>query len=520
MDGAMGTMLYARGVFVNRCFDELNLSAPELVQAIHRDYVRAGADIIETNTFGANRLRLAGHGFASRVADINHAGARLARSCAAASVHVAGSIGPLGIRIEPWGPTSLQEAREAFAEQARALAEGGVDLLILETFVGLGELEQAIEGVRSACDLPIVAQLTVGHDGVSLEGTPPEEFVPRIESRGVAVLGLNCGMGPQAMLEAIERVAEVAPRPRLSAIPNAGLPRSIDGRNLYLCSPDYMASYARRFLRAGVGLVGGCCGTTPEHIQAIKQAVRSGSTPRRPQTSGRPSARPSVAPAREPLNLGGKSRLGAALEAKRFVSGVALLPPRGWEVPAAIEVARALHQAGVDYIEIPEDAEGTARLSSLATATLVQRELGAEIILDYSCRERRLLGMQADLLGAYALGIRNVLALTGDPPERGELPEARATEVDAIGLTNILHRLNEGRDLGGNQLAAPTGFCIGVGADPGAVDLEREVRRFRYKVEAGAEFALTRPIFDVEALRRFLERIAAFRIPILAGVWP
>jgi homocysteine S-methyltransferase len=519
-DGAMGTMLYARGVFINRCFDELNLSSPGLVSEIHQEYLRAGAEVIETNTFGANRAKLTTHGFAERAADINREGARLARRSAPDRVYVAGSMGPLGIRIEPWGPTSLAEARETFAEQARALAEGGVDLFILETFVSLSELEQAVAGVRSVSDLPVVAQLTIDYDGLSLEGTAPEDFAPRVESWGVAALGLNCSIGPQPMLEAIERVAAVT-RARLSAMPNAGLPRNVEGRNIYLCSPEYMASYARRFLQAGVKLVGGCCGTTPEHIRAIKAAVTSLAPARRatPAATSRTSPRPSPLP--RPVPRAEKSRLGAALEHGEFVVSVTVEPPRGWEVDEAVEAARALKDSGVHCVEVPQGPRTAARLSPLALATLLSQQVGIDAILQYSCRERHLPEMQSDLLGAHALGLRNILILTGDPTHRGEYPEDReALEVDAIGLTNMARRLNEGLDLGGNPIGVPTGFFIGVGANPAALDLEQEIRRFRYKVEAGAEFAVTPPIFDPRALRSFLERIAACRIPIVAGVWP
>ena len=519
-DGAMGTMLYARGVFINRCFDELNLSSPGLVSEIHQEYLRAGADVIETNTFGANRAKLTTHGFGERVADINREGARLARRSAPDRIYVAGSMGPLGIRIEPWGPTSLAEAREAFAEQAVALAEGGVDLFILETFVSLSELEQAVAGVRSVSDLPVVAQLTIDYDGLSLEGTPPEDFAPRVESWGVPALGLNCSIGPQPMLEAIERVAAVT-RARLSAMPNAGLPRNVEGRNIYLCSPEYMASYARRFLQAGVKLVGGCCGTTPEHIRAIKAAVRSLAPPRRATPAGVPRSSPRPSPVSRPVPRAEKSRLGAALEHGEFVASVTVEPPRGWEVDEAVEAARALKDSGVHCVEVPQGPRTAARLSPLALATLISQQVGIDAILQYSCRERHLPEMQSDLLGAHALGLRNILILTGDPTHRGEYPEDReALEVDAIGLTNMARRLNEGLDLGGNPIGEPTGFCIGVGANPAALDLEQEIRRFRYKVEAGAEFAVTPPIFDPRVLRSFLARIAGCRIPIVAGVWP
>jgi homocysteine S-methyltransferase len=521
VDGAMGTMLYERGIFINRCFDELNLAAPALVEEVHRRYVEAGADIIETNTFGANRIRLAAHGLAERAADINRAGARLARQSCPGGAYVAGSIGPLGVRIEPWGPTSLEEARQTFAEQAQALAEGGVDLFFLETFASLGELEQAAAGVRSASGLPIVAHLTVGDEGLSLEGTPVEDFAPRIESWGVEALGLNCGVGPQGMLEAIERMAAVT-RARLSAMPNAGLPRHVEGRNIYLCSPDYMASYARRFLQTGVKLVGGCCGTTPEHIRAIKETVRSLSTPtpvRRPAARRRRER--SAARAPSVAALADRSKLGAALARGEFVTAVSLPPPRGWDVEGVAEEARALHEAGVTCVDVPEEQRGAARLSPLALAVVLKDRVGIDALLHYVCHDRHLPVMQSDLLGAHALGLRNILILSGDPGLFGDSTEASGDrEVDAIGLTNVARKLNEGLDPGGNRIGLPTSFCIGVGANPAALDLEHEVRRFRYKVEAGADFAVTPPVFDPAAMERFLDRVSGFKIPIVAGLWP
>jgi homocysteine S-methyltransferase len=522
-DGAMGTMLYSRGVFINRCFDELNLSAPSLVRDVHREYVAAGADVIETNTFGANRSKLYVHGVSAKLREINREGARLARSSAPENVFVAGAMGPLGVRLEPWGPTSLQEAREAFAEQARALGEGGVDLFLLETFTSLSELEQAVAGVRSESERPVVAQVTIDDEGLSPEGTPPEEFVPRIAALGVAVVGVNCGVGPQAMLEAVER-ASGASDTILSAMPNAGLPRHVEGRNIYLCSPDYMATYARRFIECGVRLIGGCCGTTPAHIHAIKGALGSGRATRRrratPATAATSASMSRASASPEPTGAE-KSRLGTALERGEFVVSVSLPPPRGWEAGAIMEAARSMVEAGVRWVDVPEEPHGSARLSPLALAALLQLRQGVESILHYACRKRQLPEMQTDLLGAHALGLRNIILRTGAPARREQPPEIRdPVDVDAIGLTHVLRRMNQGLDPGGNPLGTPTAFCIGVGANPAALDPDLEERRFRYKAEAGAAFAVTPPVFDVAALRRFLARVADCRLPIVAGVWP
>jgi homocysteine S-methyltransferase len=518
-DGAMGTMLYSKGVFLNRCFDELNLTQPDLVLEVHQAYVRAGAEVLETNTFGANRVKLSTFGLADRLRAINVQGARIARHAARDDLYVAGAIGPLGIRIEPWGKTGVDEAEAFFREQAEALLEGGVDLFILETFRDLSEIRAAIRAVRAVCRLPIVAQMTTEEDGNSLDGTPPEEFAPALEAEGADVVGVNCSVGPAAMLETIERIARVT-RARLSAQPNAGRPRDIEGRNIYLCSPEYMASYARRFIAAGVKLVGGCCGTTPEHIRQIRQAVRAMAPvpPERPRAVVVAEPRPEPLP---PVPREEKSRLAHALARGQFVVVVELLPPRGYRTDALLEQARQLRIHGIDLVNVPDGPRATARMSALAVALLVQQHAGLEPILHYTCRDRNLLGMQSDLLGAHAMGIRNLLVVTGDPPRAGEYPEATGVfDVDSIGLTNVVARLNRGLDIGGQSIGQPTAFHIGVAANPTAPDPDREMRRFEYKVEAGAEFAITQPVYDVAALEAFLARIAHVRIPILAGLVP
>jgi methionine synthase / methylenetetrahydrofolate reductase (NADH) len=519
-DGAMGTMLYARGIFLNRSFDELNLTQPDLVAEVHQAYVRAGADVLETNTFGANRVKLGVFGLADRVHAINVQGARIARHAAREQAFVAGAIGPLGIPIEPWGKTGVDEAEEYFREQAKALVEGGVDLFILETFRDVNEIGAAIAAVRSVCDLPIVAQMTTEEDGSSLDGVAPERFVPTLEARGAQVVGLNCSVGPAAMLETLERMARVA-HVKLSAQPNAGKPRAVEGRNIYLCSPEYMASYARRFINIGVRLVGGCCGTTPDHIRAIKTAVRSLA----PSTaSARQEARAAVvsaAPAAAPVPRDQKSRMANALVRGGFVVSVELIPPRGFQTDALIEQARKLKIRGVDLVNIPDSPRAIARMSALSAAVLVQQQAGVETILHYACRDRNLLGMQSDLLGAHSMGIRNLLVVTGDPPKLGDYPDATAVfDVDSIGLTNVVSRLNQGLDIGGQPIGHPTAFHIGVAVNPFAVDLDEELRRFRYKVEAGAEFAITQPVFDAAEFSRFVSRVSQHRIPLLAGIMP
>ena len=516
-DGGMGTMLYQKGVFLNRCFDELNLSAPEIVREIHKAYLQAGADAIETNTFGANRYKLRGFGFDEKIREINRLGAVIAREAAGDRAWVAGSVGPLGLRIEPWGPTSVEEAEEAFREQARALLEGGVDLFILETFSDLNEIHQAIKAVRSVCGLPIIAQMTLEEDGNSLYGTAPEVFTQRLDEWGADVLGINCSVGPQVMLESLERMARITTRP-LSVQPNAGKPRAVDGRNLYLCSPEYMATYARNFILAGAKIVGGCCGTTPEHIKAIKSSIRA----LRPAHVGHDVSMPPEQRVEiEPVDRARKSQVAAKLVAGRLVTCVEITPPKGWDTSRVVAGARMLKAAGVDAVNIPDGPRASARMGAQALAVILEKQVGIETILHYCCRDRNLLGMQSDILGAAALGLKNLLLITGDPPKMGDYPDATAVfDVDAIGLTHVVTRLNHGLDLGGNPFVPPTAFLVGVGVNPGALEIDHEIRRFHYKVEAGAEFAITQPVFDIRQLEGFLKRIEGCRIPIVAGVWP
>jgi len=519
-DGAMGTLLYAKGIFINRCYDELNLAQPDLIRGIHHEYLQAGAEIIETNTFGANAFRLARHGLVDKVADINRAGARLAREAAKSfDVWVAGSVGPLGSRIEPLGKTSFQEARDAFREQIKALVDGGIDLLILETFGYLEEIHQAILASREVNpSLPIVAQVTIDEDGNCLDGSNPEIFGPKLAEWGADVAGCNCSVGPVAMLDAIERVRAVTSLP-LSAQPNAGIPRSVEGRNIYLCSPEYMANYARQFVAAGVRVVGGCCGTTPDHIRAMKAELRAG------QARGKSeSARAAGGPAPKAVSaipLEAKSPLGAKLAQGEFVTMVEIVPPKGTDIRKEVEGARFLKSVGVDGVNIPDSPRASARMSNQALSLLIQRDVGIDAILHYTCRDRNVLGIQSDLLGAAAIGIKNLICITGDPPRMGNYPDATAVfDVDAIGLVNIVHNLNRGLDIGGNPIGTGTGFVIGVGANPGLTDLDEEIRRFEYKVEAGAEYVVTQPVFDLSLLENFLRRIEHCRIPVVAGIWP
>lgn len=520
-DGAMGTLLYSKGVFINRCYDELNLSQPDLIRQVHQEYFQAGAEVIETNTFGGNSFRLSRYSCGDKVREINLAGAKLAHEAAKPfDGYVAGSVGPLGVRIEPLGKVSLDEAYAAFFEQMEALSIGGVDLLILETFGYLEELRQAVRAAREVNpNLPLVAQVTIDEEGNCLDGSTPETFAQKLVDWGVDVLGCNCSVGPAPMLDTIEKVrAIVGDSIPLAAQPNAGMPRSVEGRNIYLCSPEYMASYTKKFAAAGVRLIGGCCGTTPEHIHSMKSALRVGEAR---STSFQVVTKPKTVHETQPKPIQERSELGAKLANAEFLTMVEVVPPKGTDISKEIEGSRYLKSVGVNAINIPDSPRASARMSNQVLSILTQQQVGIECVLHYTCRDRNVLSIQSDLLGASAIGIRNLICITGDPPKLGNYPDATAVfDVDSIGLVNIVRNLNHGLDIGGNPIGTSTSFVIGVGANPGAPNLEEEIRRFEYKVEAGAEYVVTQPVFDVELMETFLQKIEHCRIPVVAGIWP
>ncbi len=519
-DGAMGTMLYAKGIFINRCFDELNLSSPGMVKEVHQEYVKAGAEILETNTFGATRPRLAAFGQAHQLVAINRAGVRLAREAAQGKAYVAGAVGPLGVRIEPLGPTSFAEAYDAFREQALALQEEGVDLFILETFYNVDELRQAVQAVRDVAGtgVVIIAHVTVADDH-TMQGMPVDQFTAALHSLPADAVGLNCSTGPKPMLEVIEQMCRFTDKP-LSVMPNAGLPVMVEGRHIYLSSPEYMAQYARRFLQAGVKLIGGCCGTTPQHIKEIRSEVRSLQPVARRLTATveTPEAARKALPK---VPVPAKSLLGSKLAAGQFVSFVEILPPRGVDPAKEVEGAQMCKDAGIDCINVPDGPRASARLSAQITCMEIQKQAGIEAVLHFCCRDRNILGIQSELLGAHRLGVRNLICITGDPPRMGTYPDATAVfDVDSIGLVNIVNNLNHGLDIGGNPMGSQTALLIGVGANPGAHNLDEEHRRFEWKVQAGAEYAVTQPVFDLDQLEAFMKRAEQFRIPVIAGIWP
>jgi homocysteine S-methyltransferase len=524
-DGAMGTVLYARGVFINRCYDELNLSDPGLILSIHEEYLQAGAQMIEANTFGANRFRLARHGLAGKVAQINAAGVMLARKAVehlrekqAGEAWVAGSVGPLGVHLRPLGKIGLDEAREAFEEQIRALAEAKVDLLILETMPALNEAHEALAAAREiAPELPVLVMVTVDDEGNCLDGTSPAQAATLLTEWGASAIGVNCSTGPASVLTAIEAMRAATTLP-LAALPNAGMPRAVEGRNIYLCSPEYMAEFTRKAIKAGVQIVGGCCGTTPNHIRAMRSAMRALDAKARVHITGETSALTTETP---PADLGKRSQIGALLEQGRFITLVEIVPPRGISCASEIEGARILSQLGVHAINVPDSPRASARMSAQSLCIQIQQHTGIETILHYTCRDHNLLSIQSDLLGASSIGLHNILCLTGDPPKLGNYPDATAVfDVDSIGLVNIVHRLNYGLDIGSNSIGATTNFTIGVAANPGVPDIEHELHRFFLKVEAGAEYTITQPVFDLRLLESFLKRIESHRIPVIAGIWP
>jgi len=519
MDGAMGTELYAHGVFVNVSYDGLNVETPDVVESVHRSYVNAGAEVIETNTFGANPVKLSSYGLADRTEEINRAAADLARRSAGGRALVVGAIGPLGIRIEPLGPTSREEAQAFYRRQVEGLVEGGVDGFVLETFSDLNEMQQAFKAVRSGSPLPIICQITVGEDACTSFGTSPEDVAAELTAWGADVIGLNCSVGPAVMLDAVERMAAVTDLP-LSAQPNAGLPRAVGDRKIYLASPEYMAKYARRMIEAGARFVGGCCGTSPEHIRSIRALVK-GVQP--PSTRVRPGSHtePHDTHVQPDVPLGERSEWGRKIVEGTFVTSVEITPPEGWDIQVLLDQCRRVQAAGADTVNILDHPHAHARMSALPAAILIEREVGIETIVHYPCRDRNMARMISDLLGAAAAGLHNLLLVTGRPPATGPYPDSTTSlDIDSIGLTNVVHGLNRGVDPGGNTIGVPTRFVIGTRVSQVAVDQDHEAGRLSWKVDAGADFVITQPVFDPGRLHAFLERPSKASVPIVASLRP
>lgn len=520
LDGAMGTMLYEKGVFVNACYDELSLTRPDLILEIHRAYAEAGADMLLTNTFGANRMKLKAFGLGDKVAQINAQAVQLARKAAGGAALVAGDVGPCTGLRQALTAENTDAAGAAFEEQLAALKGAGVDVIFLETFADLKELQLAARLAR-ATGLPVHASFSVNEHGETALGYTVETMVAALDrDASVDTIGLNCAMGPAGLFTILERIVKHTAKPLLVK-PNAGLPREVGGRMLYMTSPEYFTEYAKRFIELGVRGFGGCCGTTPAHIKQAAKAVKSLSGVKHHAAikviTEEEKKSVAVVPAAK------KCRFAARLLRGEKVTSVELLPPKSPDMAALFEKVRECHFAGVDAINIPDGPRASSRVSPMVTSIMIRDAVGIEPIPHYCCRDRNLLGMQSDVLGAQAAGLTNLLVITGDPPKSGEYPDVTGVfDVDSIGLTRMIHNLNHGRDLGGNLVQPPTSIFIGVGANPCAVDLKREIDRYFKKIEAGAEYAITQPVFDADSLLRFLDQVEAYpkRIPVIAGVWP
>lgn len=542
-DGAMGTMLHAAGIPMDACFDALNLTVPEMISAVHRAYIAAGADIIETNTFGANRFRLATHGLGDQVTKVNKRAVKLAREereISGQPVLIAGSIGPTGRSVTAFSATPVAEVRAAFREQAEALLEGGVDLIVIETMGSLDEMDAAVGAVRDACDLPIVAMMTFGGDGSTLGGDLPLTVMRRLADAGVSVVGGNCSVGPGKLLPVMRALArDRADVPggdaiQLACLPNAGFPTFQGSRVFYPSTPEYFAAFATDAIDAGVRLIGGCCGTTPEHIRAMRDAIdgrtaTTGETGEVPLENADPPTMSRVripAAALDPQQPEEPTKL-AGLLGEKFVVSVEIDPPKGFNPAKALAGARLLRDAGVDVINVADSPMARVRMSAMTLCYLIQHEVGIETIVHFTTRDRSLMGLQSELLGAHAVGVRNILALRGDPPSLGDYPNSSAVyDVDSAGLIDVISRLNRGTDSSGASIGRPAAFTIACAVDPTKPDLDDEVQRLHRKVSAGAHFVMSQPIYDLAVWTGFLDRYErAFGtrdlgVPVLMGILP
>ena len=519
-DGAMGTMIYSKGVFINTCYEHLCVTNPDLIGGIHKDYAAGGADVIESNSFGANRIKLEGHGLVDQLEDINRAAVRLAREAAGDDGLVAGSVGPLLTSGQVWLDNKSDELEQMFREQMKALADEGIDFFMLETFSHLREAKLAASVAREF-GVPVIVSMTVGINGETQKGRPIEQLIKELDGDdNVDGLGLNCGVGPAAAYSNAERALPLTSKP-LIVMANAGLPQEVDGRMIYMASPEYFTEYAKRMIELGVRGVGGCCGTTPEDIATMSKSVGSltGVKKHVEIQSFEDQETPDV----EIIPFDQKCAFSAKLARGEKVTSVEITPPRSIDLQPMLEKCRICKEAGIDAINIPDGPRASARISPMVAALAVEREIGIETVLHYCCRDRNLIGMQSDLLGGYAGGLRNYLIITGDPPKLGDYPDSTAVfDVDAVGLTQVVNNLNHGLDVGDNVINPPTGILIGVGANPCAVEPERELQHYMNKINAGAEYAITQPIFDPDALFRFMDDAEkrGGNIPIVAGVWP
>lgn len=519
-DGAMGTMIYSKGVFINTCYEHLCLTNPGMVGSIHQEYADAGADVIETNSFAANRLKLQAHGLADQLEAINRAAVRLAREAAGDEALVAGSVGPILKPGQVFLDLQTDELAGIYREQMNTLADEGVDFFMLETFTHIQEAQLAA-AVAKTFGLPVFASMTVGKDGETEKGRPIEQIIQTLESdNNVDGIGLNCGVGPAAAYSNAQRALPLTSKPFV-VMANAGLPQEVDGRMIYMASPEYFTEYAKRMIELGVRGVGGCCGTTPADIATMARSVKTMTGVK--QHISIISHVEREVPEVDVVPMAKKCAFATKLAHGEKVTSVEITPPRSIDLKPMLDKCRTCKDAGIDAINIPDGPRASARISPMVAALAVEREVGIEAVLHYCCRDRNLIGMQSDLLGGYAGGLRNYLIITGDPPKLGDYPDSTPVfDVDAVGLTQVVNNLNHGIDVGGNAINPPTGILIGVGANPCAVDPERELRHYLNKVNAGAEYAITQPVFDPDALLRFLDAAEAkgASIPVVAGVWP
>jgi methionine synthase / methylenetetrahydrofolate reductase(NADPH) len=534
-DGAMGTMLFAKGAGTEQCLEYLTISRPAWITEIHHAFAVAGADVIKTHTFGANRVRLADYDLAAKVRDLNFRAVRLVRDVrevVGRSLFIAGDVGPLGKRLQPYGPLSVEDAHEAFQEQISVLWEAGADLILFETFQEVAELEIAVRAARQICDLPIVASMTYNQDGRTGAGQTPDEVIERLKLAGSDLIGINCSVGPAPTLRVLSTMHQADPQASLSVMPNAGFPERVEGRFSYPAGPEYFARHVVPFLDHGAKLIGGCCGTTPMHIRAMRTAldkhlnatIHNGS----PQLEVMDAELPAI---HVTVDTGAdegereETELLRKLRAGHFVISVEVDPPRGFNAEKQIEGARHAKLMGADAINVADSPMARVRMSALSLCVQIQQQVNIETIVHFTTRDRSLMGLQADLIGARALGVRNILALTGDPPSLGDSQNSTPVyDVDSIGLVRIINRFNEGFDQSGGKMGQPGNFTIAVACDPTRPNLEEEVDRFHHKVSGGAHFTMTQPIFDpqlwLDFLKVYEERHGEFPVPVLIGVLP
>ena len=521
-DGAMGTVIYERGVFINACFDELNLTRPDLIKSIHREYIDAGADVILTNTCGANRFKLEKFGLGNKVYDINYAGAKIAREEAGEDIYVLGCVGPCLNKGASITVENVDKLRENYEEQIKGLFDGGVDGIILETHHNLEEIDLAAEIIKKY-KLPLITSLACRKEKETLNGLNIKDAIKYLDKNdNIDAVGLNCIIGPHAMLSVLEDVINLTSKPFVVE-PNAGHPQNVDGRMIYMSTPEYFTTYCQNFIRLGVRGVGGCCGTTPKHIEVMSKGVKSLTGVKKHLAIEKIETMSDVDIKVTPKEE--KSNFARKLFSGNKVVTMEITPPRSVVLEQVLNKVRECKDAGVDAINIPDGPRASSRISSLVTAIMIEREVGIETILHYCCRDRNLIGMQSDLLGGYAAGLKNYLIVTGDPPKLGDYPEATAVfDIDAVGLTKVVHNLNRGFDVAGNVINPPTSILIGVGANPCTVDIEKEINHLKNKFNAGAEYVITQPVFDPDALISFIEKAEItgkdLPLPLVAGIWP